>query len=242
MNDKQVALVTGANKGIGREIARQLATRGMSVLVGSRDEERGGAAVAALREGGANAHLVLLDVTREVSITGAAKAIEREHGRLDVLVNNAGIARAADPPSAASVEVMRAIYATNVFGVVAVTNAMLPLLRKAAAGRVVNMSSSLGSHGLASDPTTMVAQQGAFFPYASSKAALNAFTIRLANELRGTSIKVNSACPGYVATDLNGHKGHRTTMQGAAIAVHLATLSADGPTGGFFDDAGVVPW
>ena len=243
-NPGPIALITGANKGIGHETARQLAGAGMTVLVGARDRTRGEAAVTRLRAADASAdiHLVVVDVADDASVAAAARRIESDFGRLDVLVNNAGIAVDSGPPSAQSLAGMRGMYATNLFGPVAMTQAVLPLLRRAPAARIVNVSSSLGSLALASDRTTPVSQQGAFFAYSSSKSALNAFTVRLANELRDSAIKVNSACPGYVATDLNQHQGPRTVEQGARIIVRLATLPADGPTGGFFDDAGPVAW
>jgi NAD(P)-dependent dehydrogenase (short-subunit alcohol dehydrogenase family) len=238
----QVALVTGANKGIGHEVARQLGELGMTVLVGARDRGRGEVAVGALRSSGIDAHLLLLDVTDAASIASAARMVDVDFGRLDVLVNNAAIARAGGPPSGQPVASIREIFETNFFGVIAVTQASIAALRRAPAARIVNMSSSLGSLALASDPTTGVARQAAFFGYAASKTALDAFTVRLAYELRDTPIKVNSACPGHVATDLNQHRGARTVEQGAAIVIRLATLPARGPTGGFFDDAGAVPW
>ena len=236
MNDRTTALVTGANKGIGRETARRLADLGMTVLVGARDRARGESAVASLRASSRQVHLVELDVADDASVARAAADVTARFGRLDVLVNNAAIAIGTAPPSAQSVAAMRAIFATNVFGLVAVTQALLPLLRAAAAPRVVNVSSTLGSL------QSRRPEQGAVFGYSASKTTLNAFTVHLANELRATKVKVNSACPGYVATDLNGHRGVRTVEQGAAIVVRLATLDDDGPTGGFFDDAGSVPW
>ena len=137
---------------------------------------------------------------------------------------------------------MRHIFATNLFGPIAVAQAFLPLLERAPAARIVNVSSSVGSLGLTADPESRIAQLGGLFGYAASKTALNAFTLRLANELRAQRIKVNAACPGYVATDFNRHTGPRSVEQGAEIIVRLATLPEDGPTGGFFDDAGPVPW
>jgi NAD(P)-dependent dehydrogenase (short-subunit alcohol dehydrogenase family) len=242
MNQRTTALVTGANKGIGRETARRLAELGMTVLVGARDQGRGESAVASLRASAPDVHLVLLDVADEASVARAAADVTARFGRLDVLVNNAGIAAGSGPPSKQRVATMRELFATNVFGLVAVTQAFVPLLEQAPAARIVNVSSSLGSLRLAADPHHAVSQQGAFFGYSASKTAVNAFTVRLANELRSKNVKVNSACPGYVATDLNQHRGVRTVQQGAEIIVRLATLPADGPTAGFFDDAGTVPW
>jgi NAD(P)-dependent dehydrogenase (short-subunit alcohol dehydrogenase family) len=242
MKQSTTVLVTGANKGIGRETARRLAELGMTVLVGARDRERGEAAVASLRANSPDVHLVVLDISDEASIARAAADVAARFGRLDVLVNNAGIAIASGPPSKQGVATMREQFATNVFGVVAVTQAFLPLLEAAPAARIVNVSSSLGSLRLSADPEHPVSHQTALFGYAASKTVLNAFTVRLANELRTTRVKVNAACPGYVATDINQHRGVRTVEQGAAIIVRLATLPDDGPTAGFFDDAGPVPW
>jgi NAD(P)-dependent dehydrogenase (short-subunit alcohol dehydrogenase family) len=236
------ALVTGANKGIGRETARRLAELGMTVLVGARDRARGEAAVNELRESSRDVHLVVLDVADEKRVARAAADVAERFGKLDVLVNNAGIAFGASSPSDQALEAMRHIFATNVFGPIAVAQAFLPLLEKAPAARMVNVSSSVGSLGLATDPESPIAQMVGLFGYAASKTALNAFTLRLANELCDKRIKVNAACPGYVATDLNRHTGPRSVEQGAEIIVRLATLPDDGPTGGFFNDAGRVPW
>jgi NAD(P)-dependent dehydrogenase (short-subunit alcohol dehydrogenase family) len=241
-NQATTALVTGANKGIGFETARRLAALGMTVLVGARDRERGETAVARLRERAHDVHLVQLDVADDDSVARAAQDVTARFGRLDVLVNNAGIASAGGPPSTQNVAAMRELFATNLFGLVAATQAFLPLLEKAPAARIVNVSSSIGSLQLAADPEHPVSRQSALFGYSASKTAVNAFTVRLANELRARNIKVNAACPGYVATDLNHHSGVRSVEQGAEIIVRLATLPDDGPTAGFFDDAGSVHW
>jgi NAD(P)-dependent dehydrogenase (short-subunit alcohol dehydrogenase family) len=243
MTTVNAALVTGANKGIGRETARRLAQLGMTVLVGARDRERGEAAVASLRADAADVHVVQLDVADETSIARAAADVTARFGKLDVLVNNAGISSFSERPSRQSLGAMRDLFATNVFGLIAVTQAFLPLLEASGAARIVNVSSSLGSLGLAADPASAVAKQGSsLFAYAASKSLVNAFTVRLANELRESRIKVNSACPGYCATDLNRYTGPRTVQQGAEIIVRLATLADDGPSGGFFDDTGSIPW
>ncbi|MBC6461693.1 SDR family oxidoreductase [Actinomadura sp. HBU206391] len=241
----RVALITGANKGIGLEVARRLGAVGVTVLAGARSAERGAAAVTALRAEGADAHVLRLDVTDEASVTAAAKLIEGEHGRLDILVNNAGIAYSGGWFTAAETPVseMRGVYETNVFGVVAVTNAMLPLLRQAPAGRVVNVSSDLGSLTWASDPEHPY--YGAnLLAYNSAKTAVNAITVSYAKDLRDTPIKVNAANPGYCATDLNGHTGVRSAAEGAAEVVRLAQLPAEGPTGGFYGSGadGPIPW
>ncbi|WP_067699260.1 SDR family oxidoreductase [Nocardia jejuensis] len=227
------ALITGANKGIGFETARQLAARGMTVLLGARDEALGQAAADKVKAEGADAHFVQLDVTDENSIAAAAARIDSEFGRLDILINNAGITGGFDgdgKPSSTALDTLRKTYETNVFGVVAVTNALLPLLRRAESARIVNVSSEVGSLAGMTDregpmwPMTSV-------PYPSSKTALNMVTVMYAKELWDTPIKVNAANPGYCATDLNGNNGFRTAEQGAEPSVHLATLPADGPTG-----------
>jgi NAD(P)-dependent dehydrogenase (short-subunit alcohol dehydrogenase family) len=251
--DSKIALVTGANKGIGREIVRQLAGLGMTVLLGARDKDRRERAVAELRaEGLRTVHPIALDVTDADSAAAAANEIDTRFGRLDVLVNNAGITGAGrvrpdeaakgQRPSTADPAIVRSVFDTNVFGVLTVTNAMLPLLLRSEAPRVVNMSSSVGSFAVMTDPNGPLASLPASVAYVPSKSSLNAMTVQYAKEFRDTLLLVNAACPGYVATDLNNHTGARTVEQGAAIAVRLATLGPDGPSGGFFDDDGPVPW
>ncbi|MEA1652681.1 SDR family oxidoreductase [Nitrospirillum sp. BR 11164] len=245
--DSRVALVTGANKGIGLEIARGLGRQGITVLLGCRNEALGRDAAGQLTQEGLHAHALTLDVTDAASAMDAAARIAERFGRLDILVNNAGVAaqeeadafRAGKP--IVDVEIARRVYDTNVFGPLAVTQAMLPLLRQAPAGRIVNMSSGLGSLTNMSDPSHPFAGL-AVLAYGSSKAALNGITVQLAKVLKDTPIKVNSACPGHCATDLNRHSGPRTPAQGAATPIRLALLPADGPTGGFFNDEGALPW
>jgi len=249
MSNRKVALVTGANKGIGLQIAKDLVALDFIVVVGSRDLERG---LTAARVVGPGGHAVQLDVTDVASIARAEQRIRADFGRLDVLVNNAGISYSGDPaasfedkvntgrPSTASLSETRAVFETNVFGVIAVTQAMLPLLREAPAGRIVNVSSTVGSLALQTDPANP-------FPFTSvtyvpSKTALNAVTVAFANELRDTRIKVNAACPGFTATDLNTFRGTRSVAEGARQAVRLALLGADGPTGTFSNDDGIIPW
>jgi NAD(P)-dependent dehydrogenase (short-subunit alcohol dehydrogenase family) len=241
MSERRVAVVTGANKGIGLEIARQLAREGIAVFLGARDEERGRAAAEKLRAEGLDASPLPLDVTDDASVAAAAARLERSPGRLDILVNNAGIAIDDGPPSRVSLDVVRRTYETNVFGIVRVTQALLPLLRRSDAGRIVNLSSGLGSLALNTDPSYAYARVKAL-AYNSSKSAVNAITVQFAHELRETPIKVNAADPGYVATDMNRHQGVRSVEQGAATPVRLATLPADGPSGGYFNDDGPVPW
>jgi len=220
MNSK-IALVTGANKGIGFEVARQLSGKGFTVLLGARDQQRGEEAAAKIP----GATFIALDLNEPETALAAAKEIDQKYGHLDVLVNNA----------------VRKTFDTNFFGALYVSQAMLPLLRKSPAARIVNVSSTLGSIAKQNNPANPYAAF-ASIGYSGSKAALNMLTVNLAQELRETPAKVNSACPGYVATDINRHSGPRTVEQGAAIIVHLATLEADGPTGGFFDDGGSIPW
>jgi NAD(P)-dependent dehydrogenase (short-subunit alcohol dehydrogenase family) len=244
MPAEQIALITGANKGIGFEVAKELAQRGVLVLVGARDETRGRAAVDSLLARGLPVAPLQLDVTDDDGIARAARAIDERYGRLDILINNAGISGgAAGSPSEITRARMRQVYETNVFGVVAVTNALLPLLRQSAAGRIVNLSSGLGSLTLSSDPGSEFGYYNVnVMAYQSSKAALNAITVAYAKELRPTGIKVNAADPGYTATDFTNHRGYRTVEQAASIVVRLATLAADGPTGTFHDENGRVPW
>jgi NAD(P)-dependent dehydrogenase (short-subunit alcohol dehydrogenase family) len=251
MHDKRVALVTGANQGIRLQIARDLVAQGFTVLVGSRNLERGGAAA---KEIGPHAIALQLDVTDQTSITRAAQRIREELGRLDVLVNNAAISNTRFRPgmsleeytkstraSNASLDEVRAVFETNVFGVLAVTQAMLPLLREAPAARIVNVSSTVGSLTRNADPACH--HRSMFGPvYPASKTALNAMTLAMAIELEGTRIKVNAACPGYTKTNLNNYSGTRTLEEGAREPVRLALLDANGPTGTFSNEAGPLPW
>lgn len=239
-NTRKTALITGANKGIGREIARQLARKGYSVWLGCRDTERGEQAAADLRQQGLDAQLLALDVTDDASVKAAAQSFAKASDSLDVLVNNAGVATGGyAAPSVASLADMRAVYEVNVFGPVRVTQAFLPFLRQAGQGRIVMMSSSLGSIGEQLDMTSGTYGVN-LLGYNSSKSALNMITVSFAKELAAHGIKVNAANPGYVATDLNDHQGYRSVEQGAAVAVHLATLGPAGPTAGFFNDGSEV--
>ncbi|NED82195.1 SDR family oxidoreductase [Streptomyces sp. SID11233] len=238
VNTTKTALVTGANKGIGFAIAQGLGTLGFTVAVGARDDARREEAVERLRGAGVDTFGVALDVTSDASVAAAAASMEKETGRLDVLVNNAGISGrfedGAQDPTTLDLDVLRTVLETNVFGVVRVTNAMLPLLSRAASPRIVNMSSNMGSLTLQTGPVMAA--------YAPSKSMLNSVTAQYARRFADSNIIVNVACPGYVATDFTGFTGDRTPEQGAAIALHLATLPDDGPRGGFFDDEGAVAW
>ena len=240
MTGRRIALVTGANKGIGYEIAAGLGALGWTVGVGARDDGRRADAVDKLRTAGVDAFGVPLDVTDDGSVAAAARLLA-DRGGLDVLVNNAAITGGMpQTPTTVDPATIRAVVETNVLGVLRTTNAMLPLLRRSAAPRIVNMSSGVGSltrQSAGGDDTGPISAA-----YSPSKSFLNALTVQYAKELRDTDILVNAACPGYVATDLNGFSGVRTPQQGAAIAIRLATLPDGGPTGGYFEDAGVIPW
>lgn len=241
---KKVALITGANKGIGLETARQLGKLGVMVLVGARDAAKGEAAVAELKKDGVEARAVKLDVDDPKDYVAVAKTIEKDFGRLDILINNAGIfldSRNGNQTSSTSQDVLRKTFDTNFFAVVGLTQALLPLLRKSDAGRIVNLSSILGS-------STLHATKGSFvydaktFAYDASKAALNSFTIHLAHELQGTKIKVNSAHPGWVKTEMGGEGAMLEIEDGAKTSVELATLGEDGATGGYFHMGKPLPW
>ena len=242
--NSRVALVTGANKGIGFEVARQPGEAGCTVVIGTRNPELGRTAAAKLLEQRVDARFVALDVDQERTVETAAAILASDFGCLDILVNNAGIIAVRDgdgPPSTAKAAAVERTLHTNFLGALIVTQAMLPLLRKSPAGRIVNVSSGLGSLEYNGDPNWEFANTK-HLGYSASKAALNMLTVQLAFELRDTGIKVNSADPGFTATDLNQHRGYQTVEQGAREAVRLALLSADGPTGGFFSSTGRDPW
>lgn len=237
MTAKDVALVTGANKGIGLEIARQLGQLGMVVVLGARDPAKGAAAAAELCKAGMDAHAVKLDVTCGEDVSKLPGYFKDTFGRLDVLVNNAGVAEW----KADDVDSFRRTFETNLFGVVAVTYALLPLLKASPAGRIVNQSSVLGS--LTSLQDKPYRYKGSIIPaYTASKAALNGFTVALASLTAGTALKVNAAHPGWVKTDLGGANAPMQPVDGAKTAVTLATLPPDGPTGRFFHLGEALPW
>ena len=222
-NSKRVALITGANKGIGFETARQMGKQGITVLVGSRDGERGEKAVATLRAEGIDARAIAIDVTRQRTIDDAASKIGHELGRLDILVNNAGILAEMAEPSSCTIENLRKTFETNFFGLFAVTQAFLPLLKKSKAARIVNVSSGLGSLTRMADT-----HETKYFAYSTSKAAVNMLTVLFGRELKETGIKVNSAAPGYTATDMNNCSGTQTVEEGTVASFRLAMLPDDG--------------
>ena len=241
-SSRKIALVTGANKGIGRAIASQLAKAGMSVLLGARNTAAGEEAAAQLRKENLDIQFIQLDLVEPATIEAAAATIASRFQRLDVLVNNAAIVDAADgPPGTTNLNSVKRVFDTNFHGTLAVTQAMLPLLRKSEQGRIVNLSSGLASLQFNSDPKWAFADFK-LIGYCASKAALNMLTVQLAYELRDTKIKVNAVSPGYVATDMNQNQGNLTVEEGAAEPVRLALLPADGPTGGFIGDGGTYPW
>ncbi|WP_188812111.1 SDR family oxidoreductase [Hymenobacter cavernae] len=236
MANKKIALVTGANKGIGFEIARGLLQAGCRVYLGAREAAKGQQAVAELAAEG-DVRFLAVDLANQATLDAAAAHLQREEGRLDILVNNAGINVAGDgSPSSADVRSVEQALQTNFLSTLAVTQTLLPLVKRAAAGRIVNVSSPLGSLTLSGQ------NDWGLLGYSASKAALNMLTVQLAYELRDTAIKVNSANPGYTATDLNGFAGTDTPAQGAAEAIRLALLLADGPTGTTSSSAGPLPW
>jgi NAD(P)-dependent dehydrogenase (short-subunit alcohol dehydrogenase family) len=242
--DPKIVLITGANKGIGFATARELARAGHTVLLGARDPGRGAAAAADLAGPGLDVRFVHLDVTDPATIAAAAGLIEAEYGRLDILVNNAGISRdRPHPPTELPVAALREIYETNVLGVVAVTNAMLPLLRKSEAACIGNVSSGLGTFAFLADPDSPLWQYANLLGYNSSKAALNAITLIYASTLRGTGIRVNAVSPGFCATDLNNHTGRLSADEGGAHIARQVTMPADGPSGVFLSESGgIYPW
>ncbi|MET3853928.1 SDR family oxidoreductase [Rhizobium sp. OAE497] len=242
MTHTKTAVVTGANKGIGFEIARRLAAEGYRVFLGARDRGRGEAAAAKLRAQGLDAHWLELDVTDDESTISAAEKLAAQTGTLDVLVNNAGIAEGFGiSPLEEPIEITKKVYEVNVFGPIRVTQAFMPLLKGSKAGRIVMMSSELGSIQSLLDPGNEFYAINAL-GYNSSKSALNAATVSIAKAAEPFGIKVNAADPGYTATEMNGNSGYRTVEQAAEVAVKLATLGEDGPTAGYFNHNGVLPW
>jgi NAD(P)-dependent dehydrogenase (short-subunit alcohol dehydrogenase family) len=242
MQETKVALITGAHKGIGFEIARQLAKQGVHVLIGARTQAKADSAAKQIAAEGGRASGVALDVTSASDIETAKTMIEQRFGKLDIVVNNAGVfLDRGVAPSELSEDLLRETFDVNFFGAFAVIRAMIPLLEKSTAGRVVNISSTLGSLTNAGDRSSPYYGTTAL-AYQASKAALNALTVLFAKELSGTSIKVNSACPGWVRTDMGGEAAPLSVEQGADSPRWLATLGDDGPTGGFFNSRQPVAW
>jgi NAD(P)-dependent dehydrogenase (short-subunit alcohol dehydrogenase family) len=240
---EKVVLITGANKGIGFEVARQLGRAGFTVLLGARDASRGEEAADKLRGEGSDVHFVVADLNRASECGAAlAKQIGEEFGHLDGLVNNAGMGDPGDGhASVATIEALRRTFETNFFGTVAFTQQLLPLLRAAEEARIVNVSSALGSVAINGDASSPFYHAKAL-AYNASKAALNMFTVDMAYDLRETKIKVNSACPGFTATDMTNHNAPQTVEEGAIAIVRLAQLPEDGPTGSFIHKDGTYPW
>ena len=257
MSEEKIALITGANRGIGLETALQLGKAGVHPVLGTRSLAQGKEALEKLTAAGIEAELIKLDVNDVASRESAYEYLDSHYGRLDILVNNAGIAaapfsgsstagdsandRAEDRADAAPIELLRQVFETNFFSLVALTRTLLPLLENSPAGRIVNLASILGSLTLHAKPGSPIYDSKAF-AYDASKTAVNAFTIHLAYELRATRIKVNSAHPGWVRTDMGGPEALMDTPDGARTSVELALLPEDGPTGGFFHLGKPLPW
>jgi NAD(P)-dependent dehydrogenase (short-subunit alcohol dehydrogenase family) len=240
--EKKIALITGATRGLGYETVRQIAARGIRVLLGARDIHSGEAKAAELRAAGLDVQSIAIDLNNAATIERAAKETDARFGRLDILVNNAGVMSDADGfPSVANPQAMRDVIETNFIATVIVTQNMLPLLKKSKHGRIVNVASRVGSLWWNSDPDNPV-PDNKWLGYAVSKAAVNMLTVELAYELRHTAIKVNSVCPGYVKTEMNKGGGFLTIEEGARPAVHYALIGEDGPTGGFFGSDGRLAW
>jgi NAD(P)-dependent dehydrogenase (short-subunit alcohol dehydrogenase family) len=245
---QKVAFITGGNRGLGYQTALELKDSGAKVVIGSRDLAQGEQAVAKLRAAGVDADVLRFDVTRAADHQAAYDYFNSKYGRLDILVNNAGISGGTFPgtgPEHSAVDVplalLHKVFETNFFAQVAITKALLPLIRKSPAGRIVNLASILGSLTLHADPKSPIYNSKSF-AYDASKTALNAFTIHLAYELRDTNIKVNSAHPGWVKTDMGGPDATMELNEGAKTSAALATLPDDGPTGGFFHLGQPLPW
>jgi len=245
MASEKVAFITGGNKGIGLETARQLGKLGIKVVIGARDLAKGKEAVAKLKADGVTAEVVRFDITKASDYKEVYKYLDQHFGKLDILVNNAGISKenflGGNQTSSTSATLLHETFDTNFFGAVELTQVLLPLIKKAPAGRIVNLSSILGSISLHADPKSPIYDAKAF-AYDASKAALNSFTVHLAHELKGTKIKVNSAHPGWVKTDMGGEQAPLDIVTGAKTSVKLATLPDDGPTGAYIHLDQTLPW
>ncbi len=245
---QKIAFITGGNRGLGLQTALDLADVGVKVVIGSRDRAQGEQALAKLRAAGADAEMLQFDVTQPASWQAAYDYFNSHYGKLDILVNNAGIAAGAFPVSGpdhsaaeVSLDLLRKVFETNFFAVIGLTQVLLPLIKKSPAGRIVNLSSILASLTMHADPGSPI-YDAKSFAYDASKTALNAFTIHLAHDLRNTNIKVNSAHPGWVKTDMGGKDAPMELSEGGKTSAALATLPDDGPTGGFFHLGKPLPW
>jgi NAD(P)-dependent dehydrogenase (short-subunit alcohol dehydrogenase family) len=245
MPAEKIAFITGGNKGLGFETARQLGKQGIKVVIGSRDLEKGKAAAAKLKADGVDAEVIHFDITKPADYQEAYRYLDKNYGRLDILINNAGVAGedlfGGNRTSTTTPAVLHETFDTNFFGAIQITQTLLPLIRKSRAGRIVNLSSILGSLTLQSDPKSPI-YNAKSFAYDASKAALNAFTVHLAHELRDTKIKVNSAHPGWVKTDMGTDAAPMEIGDGAKTSVNLALLPDNGPTGAFIHLGEILPW
>lgn len=248
MSAEKIAFITGGNRGLGFQTALELGQKGIRVVIGSRSLAHGEQAVAKLRAAGAKADVLLFDITRTASHQAAYSHFNSKFGRLDILINNAAIAGGSFPgtgpehrASDVNLDLLHQVFETNFFSQVALTKVLLPLIKQSPAGRIVNMSSILGSLTLQATPGSPI-YDAKSFAYDASKTAINAFTVHLAYELRGTKIKVNSAHPGWVKTDMGGPQAPMNVQDGARTAVELAMLPDDGPTGGYFHVGKALPW
>jgi NAD(P)-dependent dehydrogenase (short-subunit alcohol dehydrogenase family) len=245
MAGDKVAFITGGNKGLGLETARQLGKLGIKVVIGARDLAKGKAAVELLKKDGVQAEAIKFDVLNSADYKETYKYFDQQYGKLDILINNAGISKedfmGGNKTSTTSAELLHETFDTNFFGVIQITQTLLPLIRKAPAGRIVNLSSILGSLALHADPKSPIYDAKAF-AYDASKAALNSFTIHLAHELKDTKIKVNSAHPGWVKTDMGTDAAPMEIPDGAKTSVKLATLPDNGPTGAYIHLDQTLPW
>jgi NAD(P)-dependent dehydrogenase (short-subunit alcohol dehydrogenase family) len=243
--EKKVAFITGGNRGIGLETARQLAQTGVQVVIGSRNLEQGKAAAEKLSAEGLSVEAIRFDITKSSDYKEAYDYFDKKYGKLDILINNAGVAKetfgAPNNTSTVSSAVLRETFETNFFSTIELTQALLPLIKKAPEGRIVNLSSILGSLALHADPKSPIYDFNTL-AYDASKTALNAFTVHLAHELRNTKVKVNSAHPGWVKTEMGTDAAPMEIPDGAKTSVQLATLAADGPTGGYFHMGAALPW
>jgi NAD(P)-dependent dehydrogenase (short-subunit alcohol dehydrogenase family) len=249
--DRRIALITGGNRGLGLQTARELASQDIHVLLGCRDYQKGTVAAQSFRDLGYQAEAIALDVASQRTHAAVYDYLAKEYGRLDILVNNAAVWKESTTSSSAlpesnrtsslPSEILRETFETNFFGTVALTQKLLPLIRKSVSGRIVNVSSIMGSLTLHSDPKSPIYPYKVF-AYDTSKAALNSFTIHLAHELRDTSIKVNSAHPGWVRTEMGGDGADLDIAEGGKTSAWLATLAEDGPTGGYFHLGEPLPW